>query len=278
MAAPEAKPLQGPSTYTLHYFPFSFYSIIARFACHLGEKLNPATAPRVDVRLVNLHREENLSEDYLALNFKGQVPALTDSSTTLSAPLTDSRDICQWLCAEQPELLPPQHRETIERLMSEFYSFHAQALTVLPEDSKDGIPNQAAAKLEKQDISESHRRQLEIKSVFHDTIYGRMMEPANVEDVESRASSFCREIAALREESKDSGIYLFGDKPTILDAYATTLVARLMDLGRDDLISSSVTREYAFGIINTEEWLRTTLGRPTVWKASLGHVHELSPL
>lgn len=94
------------------------------------------------------------------------MPALTDSSTTLSAPLTDSHDICRWLCEQQPELIPSQHRETIERLMGEFYSFHAQALTVLPEDSKDGIPNQAAAKLERQDIVESYRRQLEIKSVL----------------------------------------------------------------------------------------------------------------
>lgn len=112
----------------------------------------------------------------------------------------------------------------------------------------------------------------------HDTIYGRMMEPANVEDVESRARGFCREIAALRQESKSTGIYLFGDKPTILDALSTTLIARLMDLGRDDLIFSSMTREYAFGVINTEEWLRTTLGRPTLWNVSLGHVHEMTPL
>lgn len=60
--------------YTLHYFPFSLYSIMARFGFALGETLSPETAPRVDVRLVNLDKEDNISEDYLTtVNQKGQV-------------------------------------------------------------------------------------------------------------------------------------------------------------------------------------------------------------
>lgn len=60
--------------YTLHYFPFSLYSLMVRFGFVLGESLNPNTAPKLKVRLVNLHRGDHLSEPYLTLvNTKGQV-------------------------------------------------------------------------------------------------------------------------------------------------------------------------------------------------------------
>jgi hypothetical protein len=60
--------------YTLHYFPFSLYSLMVRFALVIGRRLNPETAPNIEIKLVNLHREENFSEEYLTLvNSKGQV-------------------------------------------------------------------------------------------------------------------------------------------------------------------------------------------------------------
>lgn len=93
-----------------------------------------------------------------------QVPVLT--SPTLSSPLHESYDISKWLCERQPELIPAEHREVILQLMDKLYKFHAMALTVALEDRKDGIPNQAAAFLENQNLSETHRRALEIKSIL----------------------------------------------------------------------------------------------------------------
>lgn len=67
--------------YTLHYFPFSLYSLMVRFAFVLGETLNPDTAPKVEIKLVNLHREENFSETYLTTgNRKGEVSFHTNLS------------------------------------------------------------------------------------------------------------------------------------------------------------------------------------------------------
>lgn len=51
--------------------------------------------------------------------------------------------------------------------MGKLYSFHAMALTASREVRKHGIPNQAAALLEKKDLTEGHRRALEIKSVLY---------------------------------------------------------------------------------------------------------------
>lgn len=80
--------------------------------------------------------------------------------------MTESRDILSWLCQKQPELLPDEYREDIESCLEAFYSFHVVALTSWPEERLSGIPNQAAAMLERTDISTSHRRCLEIKSVL----------------------------------------------------------------------------------------------------------------
>lgn len=63
---------------TLHYYPFSLYSIIARFAIELGRSMNPETSPNVVLRLVNLQEHENLTEEYLKVNAKGQVSATWD--------------------------------------------------------------------------------------------------------------------------------------------------------------------------------------------------------
>jgi hypothetical protein len=78
------------AAYTLHYFPFSLYSLIARLGLVLAETLDPETAPRVEIKLVNLHREENLSEAYLTqVNSKGQV-SMNDFETPTCMLRADS--------------------------------------------------------------------------------------------------------------------------------------------------------------------------------------------
>ncbi|KAK5998772.1 hypothetical protein PT974_01154 [Cladobotryum mycophilum] len=269
---------QDDVVYTLHYFPFSLYSLMARFGFVLGQKLNPQTAPRLQIKLVNLHREENFSEEYLTLiNKKGQVPSLTSAS---SPSLDDSHDIARWLCQRQPELLPEEYKDIILRLMEKLYSFHAMALSIGPETRKHGIgiPNQAAALLENPDLSENHRRALEIKSVFHDTTHSRTLEPDNIELVEEQARDLMQDLEDILIEYNDDGkTWIFGDYPTILDAHATALAARLMDMERDDIVTVPVW-EYAKGVMATEEWNKVTYGRRTVWDISVGHVAKLNPL
>lgn len=93
-----------------------------------------------------------------------QVPALTSDAFT--SPLAESYDISKWLCKKQPDLIPEQHRETIQSLMDKLYSFHAKTLTIGSDEKKHGIPNRAAELLEQKDLTEPHRRALEIKSVL----------------------------------------------------------------------------------------------------------------
>lgn len=63
-------------------------------------------------------------------------------------------------------------------------------------------------------------------------------------------------------------MYLYGHAPTVLDAVATTLLARLMDMQRDDLLDDATVRDYATGVMGAEEWQRVMQGRRTVYDAS----------
>lgn len=271
MASPDA-------VYTLHYFPFSLYSIMIRFGFEIAASLDPDTSPKYQAKLVNLHEDEEVSEAYLTeVSSKGQVPALT--SPSLPANITDSRDISNWLREQQPLLVPTEHRETIDRLIESLYSFHAMAVSIPEKDRIHGVPNVAAAKLERSDISDKYRRALEMKSVFHDTNYCRTLEADNVEQTEVLCQAFTSaldEILTASGRSEDQR-WLFGG-PTIIDAHAVPLISRLLERGRTELVPSAV-EAYAKGAMESEEWKKTTHGRGTVFDpARYGHVRDFKSI
>lgn len=109
-------------------------------------------------------------------------------------------------------------------------------------------------------------------------MHGSSLDPDNVQQVETRARTFIDGLANLiqrhRQGGTSHGQYIFGGNPTVLDAVATTLLARLMDMQRDDLVDDTV-RNYALGVLGTDEWLKTTQGRQTVYDESLGKVADM---
>lgn len=81
----------------------------------------------------------------------------------------------------------------------------------------------------------------------------------------------------LQAQSRGDSVWIFGEQPTILDAYATVFILRLGELKRDDLTTAE-TRAYAAQVKGTHEWDDTTHGRPTLWNESLGPVESFDPL
>lgn len=112
----------------------------------------------------------------------------------------------------------------------------------------------------------------------HDSQYSRTLEPENITHVEDQARDFMRDLAeVLKQHDQEGTTWIFGHRPTILDAHAAVLTARMMDLGRFDLVSDTA-RVYATAIKETKEWAKATHGRPMVWNALLGSVADLDPL
>lgn len=68
--------VDGRDVYTLHNQPFSLFSIMVRFTYVLGRSSadNTTDGVRIEYKLVDHHRYENLGENYLInINPKGQV-------------------------------------------------------------------------------------------------------------------------------------------------------------------------------------------------------------
>lgn len=112
------------------------------------------------------------------------------------------------------------------------------------------------------------------------------MNPDNVARVEEKARNFISHISRLtslhsglsgESAETESHNFIFSGQPTVLDAVATTLFVRLMDVGRENLLDET-TKAYTLRMKDTEQWKRTTHGRRTVWDASIGKVAELNPL
>src|SRR3569833_3131345 len=128
---------RATAAYTLHYFPFSLYSIMARYTAVLGASAHQAAGtPSVHVKLVNIHYEalDNLSETYLReINPTGLIPVLTGGR--LTAPLPESLDISYLLAREHfPALLPDRPRATIEDLLRRLHSFEAFSICCRVDD------------------------------------------------------------------------------------------------------------------------------------------------
>lgn len=119
----------------------------------------------------------------------------------------------------------------------------------------------------------------------HDSQHGRTVEQSNILRVEEQSRDFIRDIADLLQERNSSSDeangngkpWIFGDTPTILDAHAATLIARIIDLERFDLVSEPA-RVYASAVMETNEWKQVAHGRPTIWNDELGPVEDLDPL
>lgn len=153
------------TSYTLHMFPFSLYSLMAKFTWVLGRSTAPDARVDVAMMLVNLHRDENVSEAYLVgINPKGQVPALTGGE--LARPLTDSLDISYFFCKDHfPALLPAAHESTIANLLGQLHAIRALSLSVPQASRQDReVPCPRVDELLASDqLGSAYRQALEFK-------------------------------------------------------------------------------------------------------------------
>lgn len=139
--------------YTLYIFPFSLYSIMARFTIALGRayqgESTARSPPKISLKLLNLHRDENLEEDFLLhINPKGQVPVLISEGRET---LTDSLDISYFFCREYfPKMLPKPHEQKIRELLSKLHAIQGMSVSV----NQDKITEQRAVEMKDPKLEE----------------------------------------------------------------------------------------------------------------------------
>lgn len=151
--------------YTLYSSPFSLYSMMARHTIQLGRMSQNARPPKsITLDFIYHRKDRNLEEDYLRVNPKGQVPAMTGN--VLEQPLTDSISISLYMAEKHyPALLPAEHAAVIKDLLQRFHSIYGLSFSNLkPTSVMDHYnPSPVEKILERTDISPEYRKLLEGK-------------------------------------------------------------------------------------------------------------------
>jgi hypothetical protein len=103
------------------------------------------------------------------------------------------------------------------------------------------------------------------------------VEPEHIANVEEHVRDFMTDLDQVLKENKtdDGSIWAFG-KPSLLDAYVGSLIVRLMDNERNELLPEAV-QTYGAAIRESEEWKQVMHGRRTVWDPSMGAIQDLDP-
>ena len=114
----------------------------------------------------------------------------------------------------------------------------------------------------------------------HQVNYAHALSDANTAKTEVLARAVLLDITEeYRRYGAGSAAWIYGDAtgPTMLDAHVVTLLARLFDNNRHDLVPPELER-YGKAVMEGPLWKSVTHGRPTNWNPSLGHVRNLNPL
>ncbi|KAL2808085.1 hypothetical protein BJX63DRAFT_52802 [Aspergillus granulosus] len=253
----------------LYIYPFSIQCIVVQFTVALalrGKLRASRDLARLKYRVVNLEKNENLQEWYLLdVNPLGRVPTLAGKA--LPSPVTDCLSVVYWVCEQCPALLPACHRTAISRLLTQLH------------ENFEGYssPNPAVEDLlANHDITPMHRQALEYKrecQTKHREAVANNVSEGN--SMTNETTTFLDEIAVQLEKHGNGTIWIYGDVgPTVLDAHVVAFVARLTDIGLEDLVPPEL-RAYAAVIMALPEWKEVMKGRPTVWDPLLEPVDEL---
>ncbi|PCH02001.1 Hypothetical protein PENO1_034860 [Penicillium occitanis (nom. inval.)] len=267
--------------YTLYSSPFSLYSMMARHTIQLGRASSNARPPKsITLHFINHRKDKNLEEEYLKINPKGQVPAMTGN--VLEQPLTDSISISLYLAENHyPALLPAEHAAVIKDLLQRFHSIYGQSFSNPnpTAEMRQYNPSPVEDLLKRTDISPEYRKLLEGKLKFHNEHNATAFHP----DVVAKARSDLQTIfAEVVEHRKRSGAFgnpnewTFGPKvgPTVLDSHFLPVVLRCIEVGSAELVPEELQR-WSETMSKSPSWLKVMHGKPTRYDPSMGPVEDM---
>ncbi|KAH8734231.1 hypothetical protein BGZ61DRAFT_527594 [Ilyonectria robusta] len=270
--------------YTLYSSPFSLYSMMARHTVQLGPLTDHTTPPRnIDLSFINHGKNDNLKEEYLGINPKGQIPSLVGNA--LKEPLTDSISISLYLAEKHyPALLPTAQAAIIKQLLERIHQVNGPSINnkkASPEMQKYN-PSPAAEMLKRTDISPEYRKALEFKLRFHDKTNAVAFQP---EKVAQSLADLRAILAEITDHGKQSGA--FGDKvewifgaqvgPTVLDSHLLPLLLRMLEVGNAHVVPPELQR-WAKDRSNSPSWQMVMHGRPTRYDPSMGPLEDMTDM
>ncbi|KAL2426902.1 hypothetical protein ABEF95_002157 [Exophiala dermatitidis] len=256
------------SPYTLYYNDYSICSIMVRYTISLCERLRKDRPIPIEQRVIDIQHGGQLTEFYLCdVNPKGTVPVLTIPGQ--QTPLTESLDITYLLAEHYPFLIPRELSDEIKSLLAELHNINYFSLsyTHKPQRAEDMVRN-IQKRLDDPDVSDRWRRALEYKLEIVLATRAPALTKEAVTSEEQKASSFLAKVDELLKQAEDSGNgspWIFGtQEPTALDAHVVPFLARLLDVGRNNMLSTRLEK-YAEHAFAGNAWTEVIDGRRTMY-------------
>ncbi|KEF62036.1 uncharacterized protein A1O9_00008 [Exophiala aquamarina CBS 119918] len=250
------------SEYVLYYHPYSVCSLmVLNTLVWKGSAKRREDEIAVQFREVDIFHEEQLSEDFLCnINNHGQVPVLAHSSK-VDAPITDSLKITNWLATKYPDLMPTEHEAEIRQKLNDLHALNYFSLSF---PGRPQIAQQLEAnvqrRLQDSSISDRYRKALEFKLGVTKRDKSGGLVPAVTAENEKNAKSLLSE---LSDKLRGPESWIYGEKPTAIDAHLVVFIARMMDVGREQLIPEKL-RDYTHWAMQKPEWVNMMGGRSTM--------------
>ena len=123
----------------------------------------PKSDPNIfQEEMIDIYAGEQMTEEYLKINRRGQVPALVSSALTNN--LTDSWDITRYLCEIYPNLAPEESKQKIYELLDQLHQISYVSLSFTPGENRvGGVRDAIQKRLAQPGISDTYREALEYK-------------------------------------------------------------------------------------------------------------------
>ncbi|KAL3446404.1 hypothetical protein BJX65DRAFT_279528 [Aspergillus insuetus] len=258
----------APLIGTLYHHPYSICSIMVRQTIAIrGEAIDADSEAHITEQVVEIFKEEQFSEHFLTeINPLGQVPVLV--SDALEKPIADSLEITHYLAQRYPSLIPASHKKKITDLLHDLHALNYFSLSFPGREHVAEGLKQCVFKRLAGDISPRYRDALTFKLGVLDRDKVGGLKPGVTESMSKQARALMERFAGLitwpLARGEDSPSWLFDlPHPTALDYHLAVFIARMLDVGRDDIIPDKL-REYAALVWETAEWKAVMQGRKTM--------------
>ncbi|KAK6371464.1 hypothetical protein LTS17_008714 [Exophiala oligosperma] len=225
-----------------------------------GQPKDAQSEMAVSLKEVDIFGQEQLTEHFLCdINPEGQVPVL--SCIGKSGNIPDSLKMTFYMASKYPELMPVAHEKQIRQLLIDLHALNYFSLSFPGRmDVIQGIVDSIKTRLEDPTISNRYRKALEFKlSIVQKTKVDGLI-PTEVTRMEQQARDLLASLDRMVGEEKT---WIFSDKPTALDAHLVVFIARMTDVGRENIIPEGL-RKYGARARQNPDWTSMMEGRKTM--------------
>ncbi|KAK4506402.1 hypothetical protein PRZ48_000132 [Zasmidium cellare] len=246
---------QEQATHVLYHFQFSICSIMVRYTfAQRGPAIDDAHEIRLEEKHVDIVKDlEQMSEHFLC------VPVLLDVKN--GSPLPDSVAITKYLAKSYPSMIPEPHAKEIAQLIHDLHGISFFGFTFAGKPQTVSRSKEHLQGFLEGDISDRYRKAIEYKLKRLDTAKAGALTPEAAAKNEEYTKQLVTKLEALLQASKTSWLFDL-EQPSALDSHLVVFIARMLDIGRGDVIPEAL-KSYGQQAMSRPEWQQVMQGKST---------------